>query len=166
MNDGTPAPVATRRDLLARAAVGCAALGCLGQLVATAGVLSPRVRYEPPRERRLGPPARFPEGITFLREERLFLVREEDRLRALSAECTHLGCTVDRVAEDVPEGEGAGGGFRCPCHGSTFAADGTNLAGPAPRPLPWRPLRLAGDGQLVVDLKGEVGPEASLAVGG
>jgi menaquinol-cytochrome c reductase iron-sulfur subunit len=164
MSQATPTPDPTRRDLLQRAAVGCAALGCLGQLVAAGGVLSPRVRYEPPRERRLGPPTRFPEGLTFLREERLFVLREEDALRALSAECTHLGCTVDRVGEDGPEGQG--GGFRCPCHGSAFDATGKNLSGPAPRPLPWRPLRLGGDGQLIVDLKGEVGSDVRLSVGG
>jgi cytochrome b6-f complex iron-sulfur subunit len=146
----------SRRDLLRTAALGCAALGCLGHLAAAGGALSPRVRYEPPRERRLGPASRFPPGITFLREERLFILREEDQLRALSAACTHLGCTVDKTEL----------GFRCPCHGSAFSADGVNLSGPAPRPLPWRPLRLAGDGSVIVDLGGEVAASAHLVVGG
>lgn len=144
----------TRRDLLRTAATGGAVAGCLAHLAAWAGALAPVVRYEPPTERRLGPPSRFPEGTTFLREERLFVLREEDSLRALSAVCTHLGCTVDKD----------GTGFRCPCHGSAFDAAGKNTAGPAPRPLPWKPLKLAGDGTLVVDLGAEVGPEAVLEV--
>jgi menaquinol-cytochrome c reductase iron-sulfur subunit len=116
--------------------------------------LKPDVLYEAPAERRLGPPSRFPEGVTFLREERIFVLREEDRLRALSAACTHLGCTVDR--DDV--------GYRCPCHGSVFDARGTNVSGPAPKPLPWRPLKLAGDGAVIVDLAREVGPDSTLTV--
>ncbi|MHC5010811.1 MAG: QcrA and Rieske domain-containing protein, partial [Planctomycetota bacterium] len=81
-------------------------------------------------------------------------IRTGNVLRALSAVCTHLGCTVSR----------AGDGFHCPCHGSRFDADGTNTAGPAPRPLPWRPLVLGGDGALVVDLEAEVDAESGLTV--
>lgn len=146
----------SRRDLLKTAAAGTAAVGCLAHLAAWGGSLAPVVRYEPPTERRLGPPSRYPEGTTFLREERLFVLRAEDELRVLSAVCTHLGCTVDR---DGP-------GFRCPCHGSSFSADGTNVAGPAPRPLPWHPLRLAGDGTLIVDVGVVVASTAVLALGG
>jgi cytochrome b6-f complex iron-sulfur subunit len=149
------APDPGRRSLLQKAALGCAALGCLGHGAAWLRALKPDVRYEAPPERRLGPPARFPEGVTFLREERLFLLREEGRLRALSAACTHLGCTVDAAEE----------GYRCPCHGSVFDPQGKNVSGPAPRPLPWRPLALAGDGSVIVDVSREVGPEAFLEVG-
>ncbi|HEY5482620.1 MAG TPA: Rieske (2Fe-2S) protein [Propionibacteriaceae bacterium] len=45
----------------------------------------------------------------------------------MSAICTHLGCTV------AP----AGAQLVCPCHGSVYkAADGSNVSGPAPSPLP------------------------------
>ena len=44
---------------------------------------------------------------------------------ALSAVCTHAGCTVGYSAPRVV----------CPCHGSTFALDGTVTHGPATRPL-------------------------------
>jgi Rieske Fe-S protein len=46
---------------------------------------------------------------------------------AFSNVCTHLGCRV-RWVEERHE-------FFCPCHNGVFAADGTVLAGPPPRPL-------------------------------
>ena len=83
------------------------------------------------------------------RAPHLLLIREGNTFRALSAVCTHLGCTVGRADE----------GYHCPCHGSFFSEEGTNVAGPAPRPLPWRKLDTAGDGSLVVDLSAEVEAE-------
>ena len=44
----------------------------------------------------------------------------------LSAICTHQGCTA------LPRG----GQLLCPCHGSIYALDGSNVSGPAPAPLP------------------------------
>lgn len=155
-------PEPSRRDLLRTAAIGSVTLGCAAHFAAWGGSLAPVVRYEPGTERRLGSPARFPEGSTFLREERLFVLREEDRLRVISAVCTHLGCTVNRE-EEGEEGDPPPG-YRCPCHGSAFAADGKNESGPAPRPLPWHPLRLGGDGVLIVDLSTQVGPDVVLVV--
>jgi menaquinol-cytochrome c reductase iron-sulfur subunit len=145
-----------RRDVLGWFAATAAGLGCLAQAGACARSLVPRVSYEPSPRRRLGPPSRFPEGVTFLAEEKVFVLRAEDRLRALSATCTHLGCTVQARGE----------GFHCPCHGSRFGGDGAPTAGPASRPLPWRPLSLAPDGAVVVDLAAEAPPDASLEVGG
>lgn len=48
-------------------------------------------------------------------------------IRAYSPVCTHLGCAYHWDAGKSD--------FLCPCHGSTFALDGTVLSGPAPRPL-------------------------------
>ncbi|MGZ3427215.1 MAG: QcrA and Rieske domain-containing protein, partial [Polyangia bacterium] len=42
---------------------------------------------------------------------------------ALDAKCTHLGCTVAWNAQNRD--------FECPCHGSTFATDGSVQVGPA-----------------------------------
>jgi rieske iron-sulfur protein len=62
-----------------------------------------------------------------------------------SAICTHAACVVSgwRPAEGL---------LFCPCHGSVYdpAAGGRVVAGPAPRPLPRLPLKLAGDGSLAV----------------
>jgi len=46
---------------------------------------------------------------------------------ALSAICTHQGCTVTGFANDE---------FVCPCHGSRYTTDGTVVAGPAQTSLP------------------------------
>lgn len=51
----------------------------------------------------------------------------DGQLHAVSARCTHLGCTVAfNNAEET---------WDCPCHGSRFALDGSVLQGPATRPL-------------------------------
>jgi succinate dehydrogenase / fumarate reductase iron-sulfur subunit len=53
---------------------------------------------------------------------------------AMSGECTHLTCPVDRrdvrKARDTP-----GAALECPCHGGRFSRTGEVLAGPPPRPL-------------------------------
>jgi Rieske Fe-S protein len=61
------------------------------------------------------------------RQSVVYVDREGDAVRALSATCSHLGCTV--------RWDGAGGQFRCPCHGGTYDRSGAVIAGPPPRPL-------------------------------
>ena len=116
----------------------------------------PKVLYEPSPTRKLGKPDRYPEGHTYLAEHKLFVIRKGAAFRALSAVCSHLGCTVGRADE----------GYHCPCHGSFFTETGFNESGPAPRPLPWLPLTLGGDGSLVVDMDAEVDAETVLEVEG
>ena len=57
----------------------------------------------------------------------VFLVREGEAVKALSATCTHLGCQV--------RWDGDAKRFRCPCHGGEYDAQGRVVAGPPPRPL-------------------------------
>ena len=58
---------------------------------------------------------------------------------AFSAICTHRGCT----------GAPAGSELKCPCHGSVYkASDGSNVSGPAPRPLDQVAVKVV-DGQVV-----------------
>lgn len=56
-----------------------------------------------------------------------WVVALEGELLALSTVCPHLGCAID-----FDPGEGK---FKCPCHASAFALDGTVEFGPSPRPL-------------------------------
>ncbi|WP_152187752.1 QcrA and Rieske domain-containing protein [Georgenia satyanarayanai] len=57
----------------------------------------------------------------------------EEEVVALSAVCTHQGCTVRRESTELA----------CPCHGSRFAvADGAVLQGPAEEPLPRVEVRI------------------------
>jgi cytochrome b6-f complex iron-sulfur subunit len=50
----------------------------------------------------------------------------QDTFTALTAICTHEGCTVDRFASPV---------FVCPCHGSQYNTNGAVVMGPANNPL-------------------------------
>jgi cytochrome b6-f complex iron-sulfur subunit len=110
----------------------------------------PNVLYEPGKKVKLTKPADYPIGsVTFLAEKRLFLFRGEEGFRAMSAVCTHLGCTVrDFVKAD---NEFAQDHSHCPCHGSVFARDGEVLRGPAPQPLEFYRVNLLPNGRLQVD---------------
>jgi len=70
------------------------------------------------------------EGGVIVRGEEKIAVRRDDagKLHALSASCTHKGCTVTWNNADRT--------WDCPCHGSIFAADGSVIHGPARKPLP------------------------------
>ena len=63
-----------------------------------------------------------------VKKVQLFVVRQGDAVRTLSARCTHNGCTVE-LAKD--------GTFACPCHGAKFDAKGAATKGPAKKPLVW-----------------------------
>jgi cytochrome b6-f complex iron-sulfur subunit len=52
---------------------------------------------------------------------------DQTTVAALSAVCTHLGCTVDYDPQSQQ--------LDCPCHASIFALDGSVLMPPAPSPL-------------------------------
>ncbi len=73
----------------------------------------------------------------------VWIVRTLEGFYALSAVCTHLGCTPSWL-----DGEQK---FKCPCHGSGFYKTGINFEGPAPRPLERYSISLADDGQIFID---------------
>jgi menaquinol-cytochrome c reductase iron-sulfur subunit len=138
---------------------GVTAVGYQGAVLLRS--IAPNVSYDAPTVVKIGLPVEFPEGLRFLRDQRLFVVREGSRFHAISAVCTHLGCTVQ--AEVLMEASATSieatqsCRFVCPCHGSRYNGDGACTAGPAPRPLAWYHLSFApDDGQLVVDMAREV----------
>jgi ubiquinol-cytochrome c reductase iron-sulfur subunit len=69
---------------------------------------------------------------------------------AYSKICPHAGCAVSLFRYPTFEEEQPGPALVCPCHYSTFdpAAGGKVVFGPAGRPLPQLPLRVAADGSL------------------
>jgi cytochrome b6-f complex iron-sulfur subunit len=104
--------------------------------------LVPNVLFEPSQLFKAGKAEDYPDGsVTFLEAERVFLVRQGNTYRCLSAICTHLGCTVDRADH----------GYHCPCHGSVFDDQGSVKSGPAPRGLAWFQVALSKDNRLLVD---------------
>lgn len=57
--------------------------------------------------------------------------------KAFSAVCTHMGCIVNQISN---------GTIDCPCHGSQYSiSTGAVVAGPAPRPLPAKNIKVSGD---------------------
>lgn len=68
-------------------------------------------------------------GVLVRGDEKIAAWRDDaGRLHAVSATCTHKGCTVTWNNADRT--------WDCPCHGSIFAADGSVVHGPARKPLP------------------------------
>lgn len=142
-------PLVTRQRFLGQAGLAGVGLSATVAVAMAARSVVPNVLYEPPRRVKLGPLARFGNGATFVPDQRVFVFRDGPTLHCISAVCTHLGCTV-QMARLAQEGAFE---FHCPCHGSTFSADGTNVSGPAPTPLAYYSLEISpDDGQLLVDL--------------
>ena len=126
---------------------GSAVLAVVSDLV----FFKPRVTYGQPAKFQIGKPDDFPPGTRIAREaERICIVREGNRVAAISTTCTHLGCSV--AISDT--------GFACPCHGSRYDQDGNVTGGPAPKALPWFKVILAPNGELEVDKNSEV-PQGS-----
>ena len=92
--------------------------------------------YGQPAIFQIGKPDDFPPGTRIAREaERICIVRDGNKLAAISTTCTHLGCSVG--ISDT--------GFACPCHGSRYDQDGDVTGGPAPKPLPWFKVTLRSE---------------------
>ena len=173
LREGEPAPApGSRRSFLRWLGLGATLAAVTGQVYAFLRSLKPNVLYEEPRRFKIGTPDQFGEGGRFLEDKRLYVFRQGKTFHAISAACTHLGCTVKmeklnkpkkvrtRTREFEEQYE-----FHCPCHGSKYYGDGTNYAGPAPRPLDYFRLELAPeDGQLIVDLEKKVGQDFRLTV--
>jgi Rieske Fe-S protein len=75
------------------------------------------------------------------RDEGFFVVRQGDKLCALSSYCTHRRCKLEAERDRS---------FYCPCHGSTFDPNGKVTEGPARRDLPMLPALTNENGQLLI----------------
>jgi len=168
-----PNAASDRREFLLKLGTGAGVCALTVQAGASLRSLVPNVSYDAPTTVKLGAPSEFPEGLKFLPDERVLIFRERNTFHAISAVCTHLGCTVRAEPLATPETVQSEGAdvrlthrFLCPCHGSQYRGDGTNVAGPAPKPLAWFRLSIApDDGQLVIDLADEVDRDFRLTLG-
>lgn len=57
----------------------------------------------------------------------IIVLTPNGQLHALSAQCTHLDCTVQNRPDE--------GVLWCACHNGRYSLDGKNISGPPPRPL-------------------------------
>lgn len=90
----------------------------------------------------------------YRKEGRFFLMADGKGIYALTAICTHNGCTVGTAG---PEG------FLCPCHDSEYDRQGNVTMGPAKLPLRHLQVReTTPGGVLEVDLAVTVPAEARL----
>ncbi|HYA79024.1 MAG TPA: ubiquinol-cytochrome c reductase iron-sulfur subunit [Candidatus Nitrosopolaris sp.] len=90
-----------------------------------------------------GPAAQFSaDGVyTRFRDLGFFIVRRGPNLFALSAICTHRRCKLEAEPDKT---------FHCPCHGSTFDANGHVTGGPARSDLPLLATSIDENSQLLV----------------
>jgi cytochrome b6-f complex iron-sulfur subunit len=144
--DPEPMP---RRDFLGLAAAWSAiatlAFAALGMLKLPKAAVLP----SPSKKFRVTLPEGLVPGEPYVAPGRpVVIMRDDAGVYAVSRICTHLGCIV----QPSPSG------FDCPCHGSRFAADGTVVKGPAPKPLAWLSVKPLGGGSYVVDEGTEVPP--------
>ncbi|UCG27979.1 MAG: Rieske (2Fe-2S) protein [Bacteroidales bacterium] len=87
--------------------------------------------------------------FTFVEDQKVYLYRDHEGVRAVSAVCTHLGCILESNDE----------GFLCPCHGSCYSLTGKVLSGPAPGDLNWFRIGGSPDGRLYIDMNSMVTPD-------
>ena len=115
-----PPPDRMRRRLISTAIFGYLGVNFLMFL----RFFFPRALFEPNTVFSIGYPADFGLGIDlrFQITNRIWVVREPDRIFAIFARCTHLGCT--------PEWKPSENKFKCPCHGSGYDSEGINFEGP------------------------------------
>lgn len=144
--DEKPAEQVTRRSFL-NALLGITTVGWLGS------VLFPVVQYFqiPPRKddeptsviaaslKNLKPN----DGVLFKfgSSPALLVMGPDGSLKAFSAVCTHLDCTV-KYRPDMQK-------IHCACHNGLYDLTGRNIAGPPPRPLTQYRVVTKGDDVIV-----------------
>jgi cytochrome b6-f complex iron-sulfur subunit len=148
-------PDQVRRKLLSALGWGSITVVCGVGAISTLRFMYPRVLFEPPAYFNIGFPNQFSisdqvdsHGVSMVilkwkKSHRTWIVLEKEKMYAIFAKCTHLGCTPSWYEDDRT--------YKCPCHGSQYYSNGVNFFGPAPRPMDRFKISLAEDGQIVVD---------------
>lgn len=138
-----------RRQLLtaAAAATAAACLGCLGNPADLLADDAPPATAPStqPTTLDVGTLADYPaDGITktWLKKNKVAVIRHSGHLYACTAICTHRGGTLR-----TPDGLT----FVCPRHHAMFDIDGNVIKGPADLPLNRFAITLSADGHITVD---------------
>jgi nitrite reductase/ring-hydroxylating ferredoxin subunit len=152
MRDKTGIERNSRRDFLRQLSFLSASVAGFLVLLSLLRQLIPKISPSG-KKIKLGKMGSFPlNTYTYLPEHKIFIYRDHSGLKAISAVCTHLGCTLEKNET----------GFQCPCHGSFFNTRGNVISGAASKDLPWYRLYRSADGQIMVDLAGTVDPDFRL----
>ncbi|HJL72783.1 MAG TPA: ubiquinol-cytochrome c reductase iron-sulfur subunit [Nitrospinaceae bacterium] len=109
-------------------------------------LLFPRVLFEPSPIFKAGKPSDYTVGdvsTKWVKEQRVWIVRDLEGIYVIFALCTHLGCTPRWLKTESK--------YKCPCHGSGFTKQGVNFEGPAPRALERLKIEVGPDGQIIID---------------
>jgi nitrite reductase/ring-hydroxylating ferredoxin subunit len=76
-------------------------------------------------------------GVIFTSKQVVVTQPVSGQFKAFSTVCTHMGCIVNTISN---------GTIDCPCHGSQYSIKtGDVVAGPAPKPLAARQIKVTGD---------------------
>lgn len=71
-------------------------------------------------------------GVILAAQKLVVTQPKAGEFEGFSAVCTHMGCTVNDISNGL---------IICPCHGSQYSiTDGSVQGGPAPAPLPKKPV--------------------------
>lgn len=150
----------SRRDFLSLGG-WAATLGVVSVLtVGFARFMFPRVLFEPSTLFKAGKADDYsPNTVSekYIASQRVWLIKQMDTtganfIIALSAICTHLGCTPRWLTTENK--------FKCPCHGSGFRGfdlergrdiTAIHFEGPAPRPLERLKVWVDAAGEINVD---------------
>jgi nitrite reductase/ring-hydroxylating ferredoxin subunit len=133
-------PINRRDFVLAGAAVAACACAFGGELFCSAAAAADRQSEDIDA----GPVAEFSEGRIFdklAKQKKILIVRDDNRLVAVSAICTHKACSIKPRGDEL----------RCPCHGSRFSSLGEVKKGPARNALMHLGIRVNSDGHVRVD---------------